>query len=252
MKRASEKKHWDVFWSGSGELEDVYGTDRRIIESLSKHVDLKGLAVLEVGAGTGRDAGEIASLGAEVSALDYSEESLRLMRSALSGSARIVCGDATALPFRSESFDVVYHQGLLEHFRNPNDVLDENVRVLKHGGILLVDVPQKYHYYTLAKHALIALGKWFAGWESEFSAAQLRKLIEARGMRVLAVYGHNMTPPIWYRGVRRALLKSGLRLPMYPKGPRWLARFARAARSFVPRAVRTNTALVIACVAEKP
>jgi ubiquinone/menaquinone biosynthesis C-methylase UbiE len=252
MKRASEKKHWDVFWSGSRELEDVYGTDRRIVETLSRHVDLKGLAVLEVGAGTGRDAGEMASLGAEVSALDYSEESLKLMRSALGGDARIVCGDATALPFRSESFDVVYHQGLLEHFRNPSDVLDENVRILKHGGILLVDVPQRYHYYTLAKHALIAAGKWFAGWESEFSVAQLRKLVEQRGLRVLAVYGHNMSPPIWYRGVRRALLKSGLRLPMYPKGPRWLSRFARGAGSFVPRAVRTNTALVIACVAEKP
>jgi ubiquinone/menaquinone biosynthesis C-methylase UbiE len=252
MKRASEKKHWDDFWSASTDLEDVYGTDRRIVETLAKHVKLEGLAVLEVGAGTGRDAGEIASLGADVSALDYSEESLRLMRRALGESARIVCGDARALPFRSASFDVVYHQGLLEHFRDPSAVLDENVRILKRGGVLLVDVPQKYHYYTLAKHVLIALGKWFAGWEGEFTAAGLRRLVESRGMRVLAVYGHNMSPPIWYRGLRRILLRSGLRLPMYPEAPRSLAAAGRALGRLVPRIVRTNTALVIACVAEKP
>jgi ubiquinone/menaquinone biosynthesis C-methylase UbiE len=166
MKRSSEKKHWDDFWAGSANLDDVYGTDRRIVEDLAKHVDVRGLRVLEVGAGTGRDAGEIAAVGARVVALDYSEESLRLLRSTLPSSAGIVCGDATKLPFAAGSFDVVYHQGLLEHFRRPEDVLDENLRVLKTGGILLVDVPQKYHYYTLLKHLMMAFGKWFAGWRA--------------------------------------------------------------------------------------
>ncbi len=82
MKRTSEKKHWDGFWAASRNLDDVYGTDRRIVENLLRHVDVKELSVLEVGAGTGRDAGELASLGARVTALDYSEESLSLMSSA--------------------------------------------------------------------------------------------------------------------------------------------------------------------------
>lgn len=252
MKRASEKRHWDRFWAASQRLEDVYGTDRRVVENLTKYVELEGLAVLEVGAGTGRDAEEIASLGACVVALDYSEESLRLMRAVVGGGVRIVCGEATRLPFGRENFDVVYHQGLLEHFRDPEGVLDENLRVLKKGGVLLVDVPQKYHYYTLLKHVAMAFGKWFAGWETEYSPRGLRRLVESRGARVLGIYGHSMSPPIWYRGIRRILLRSGVRLPMYPKGPRWLAGIQRFVRSMIPEGVRINTALVIGCVARKP
>ncbi len=251
MKRTSDKKHWDDFWAASQRLEDVYGTDRRIIQDLSKFIEFRGTRVLEVGAGTGRDAAELATLGARVTALDYSEESLRLMSSAVGDAVYIVCGDATRLPFRSGSFDVVYHQGLLEHFRDPGEVLDENVRVLGKSGVLLVDVPQKYHYYTVLKHVMMAFGRWFAGWETEFSASNLRRLVESRGMQVLGIYGHNMSPPIWYRAARRALLRAGLKLPMYPKGITWVSRLVATVSSGGPKWVRVNTALVIACVARK-
>ena len=82
-----------------------------------------------------------------------------------------VGGNAFSLPFPDASFDLVFHQGLLEHFRQKeaNNLLKENIRVLKSGGLLLVDVPQRYHIYTVMKHILIALDKWFAGWEREFS-----------------------------------------------------------------------------------
>ncbi len=251
MKRASEKKHWDDFWEASSELEDVYGTDNRIVENLIKHVDLAGLTVLEVGAGTGRDTDKIASQDAIAYALDYSEKSLTLMSGSVRHDVRIVCGDAFNLPFLDESFDVVFHQGLLEHFRNPGEMLDEHVRVLKTGGALLVDVPQRYHYYTVLKHILIFLGRWFAGWETEFSVAELRRLVEERGMQVVGVYGHNPSPPIWYRGTRRILLKTGMRLPMYVVKPRWFDWLHGMARSIVPERLRTNTAMVIGCIAIK-
>jgi len=86
----------------SGGLDEPRGrlrTDQRIVENLSKHVDVRALRVLEVGAGTGRDAADLAAMGARVVAIDYSEESLRLMRSTLSEAEGIVCGDATRLPF---------------------------------------------------------------------------------------------------------------------------------------------------------
>ena len=251
MKRASSKKHWDDFWGASSELDDVYGTDERIVENLSKHVDLKARMVLEVGAGTGRDTDKIASRDAIAYALDYSEESLSLMSRSVRHSVHIVCGDAFTLPFKNESFDVVYHQGLLEHFRNPGDMLDEHIRVLKTGGTLLVDVPQTYHYYTVLKHILIFFGKWFAGWETQFSVSELRRLIEARGLQILDVYGHNPSPPIWYRGLRQTLVKAGLTLPMYPTKARPLVAIQRFFRSHIPPTVYTNTAMVIGCVARK-
>jgi SAM-dependent methyltransferase len=249
MKRTSEKKHWDDFWAATEQLDDVYGTDNRIVGNLERYVALAGSSVLEVGAGTGRDADAIAARNAISYALDYSEQSLSLMSGSLRNRIRIICGDAFNLPFRNETFDVVFHQGLLEHFKNPGDMIAEHARVLKTGGTLLIDVPQRYHYYTVLKHILIFFGKWFAGWETEFSASELRRLVEARGLEVVGVYGHNPSPPVWYRGVRRLLLGLGLRLPMYP-APRFV-RLRRFLRSRVPDRVHVNTAMVIGCVASK-
>ena len=248
MKQTSEKKHWDEYWEASRDLDEVYSNDGRIIAHLSRVVEFEDLKVLEVGAGSGRDSDDIASRGGIVYTLDYSEEALDLMRVSLKSPIEIVCGDAKAVPFTEGSLDVVFHQGLLEHFRDPETLIRENHRILKKGGILLIDVPQRLHYYTLLKHILMAFGKWFAGWETEFSPGQLRELIRAEGFEIVAMYGENLYPPIWYRGLRRILRKTGLKLPMYPLR---LAGFRRTLKKMMPPAIRLNTSMIVGCIARK-
>jgi ubiquinone/menaquinone biosynthesis C-methylase UbiE len=251
MIKKSEKKHWDKFWASSTELSDVYANDDRIVEHLSSLLDLSGKRILEVGAGTGRDSEMLSSSGAEVWTLDYSEESLKLMADNMKEPVRIICGDAFVLPFQSGSFDVVFHQGLLEHFKNPQDILAENFRVLKTGGCVLADVPQRFHYYTLAKHVLMFFDKWFAGWETEFSPRELESMVEKSGFEVIATYGHNLYPPIWYRGIRKALLNGGRRIPMYPFDSTTFRKVRAAAKSSLPHRFVLNTSMVVGCVGKK-
>ncbi|HEX6790636.1 MAG TPA: methyltransferase domain-containing protein [Candidatus Krumholzibacteria bacterium] len=249
MKRSSEKRHWDEFWASSPEMADVYANDDRLVAFLLSRLDVAGKRVLEVGAGTGRDSLALARRGAHVVTIDYSDESLRLMRGVAGDALEIVCGDALALPFADASFDIVFHQGLLEHFRRPIDLLRENHRVLARGGHLLVDVPQRWHYYTLMKHALMAANRWFAGWETEFGAGELASLMREAGFDVEGAYGSNLFPPVWYRGVRRVLLKAGVRLPMQPSPG--VQRVRERARDLVPHAVRMNTSMVIGIMGRK-
>ncbi len=248
MRKSSDKQHWDAYWESSRNLGEVYANDGRIVANLEKHLDFSGLKVLEVGAGSGRDSDDIASQGGTVVTLDYSEEALSLMRDSLKSPIQIVCGDARAIPFDDETFDLVFHQGLLEHFRDPRVLLEENNRVLKKGGTLLVDVPQRFHYYTILKHILMLVGKWFAGWETEFSPGGLRRLVEAQGFEIVCMYGENLYPPIWYRGLRRVLLGIGLRLPMFPWEPRALRRLFKR---ILPQSVLLNTSMIIGCIAKK-
>jgi len=151
--------------------------------------------------------------------LDYAESSLRMLRSLSRHNnlkVLLVRGDAFHLPIKSNALDLVFHQGLLEHFKNPADILAENFRVLKSGGMALADVPHRYHPYTVVKHVLIWMNKWFAGWETEFSRRQLMGLFRQVGFEIHAVYGDWMRPSFAYRMVREIAKKMNVKLPLYP------------------------------------
>src|SRR5215210_2026881 len=63
-------------------------------------------AVIELGCGTGNDAGRLARAGFAVTGLDYSREAIAQAREKLGGTLRFVIADlAVALPFRDASAD---------------------------------------------------------------------------------------------------------------------------------------------------
>jgi SAM-dependent methyltransferase len=184
-----------------------------------------GRLVLEIGAGSGRDLLELARQGARGLVLDYSPASLALVREQARAQGipvMLVQADATRMPFRDGAIDISFHQGLLEHFRDPRPLLAENARITKLGGRMLVDVPQAIHAYTLMKKGLIFLNRWFAGWETQFTLPQLERLVRGSGLEVVRSYGDWMVPGLWYR-VLREVLKRGahVRLPLHPHGPAW-------------------------------
>ena len=245
---------WDRYWGDKATARDVYPAVSDLLAEITQALpDVRGRRLLEVGAGTGREGHQLARLGASVCALDFSPEALRLSRQ-ISGNVRLVRGDALATPFPDGSFDLVYHQGLLEHFREPLRLLRENHRVVKPGGLVLVDVPQKYHVYTLVKQALIALDKWFAGWETQFSAREIRALVEQAGFRCERVYGYGMHPGLFYRVGREAAKRVGVRLPLYPRFG-WLDGVYRgwhaALRRLERSAVGPHLTLTVGVVARK-
>ncbi len=173
--------------------------------------------MLEVGAGTGRDSLKMHERGAHACILDYSEQSLRLVR-ARRETEKITCllADALDTPLPDNCFDIVFHQGLLEHFPTPYPLLRENHRVLRTGGLLVVDAPQTFHFYTIMKHALMLLGIWFGGWERQFTIGSLSRLLKQMGFEPVHVYADWSRPGVVYKILRMIMGKFGIKLPMYP------------------------------------
>ena len=253
--RASTREHWERYWATLPELDDVYSNEGRIIEQLMR-LQPSGRRVLEVGAGSWRDSIVLDNVGATVVVIDYSPASLAVTRRAAQAAGAdllLVRGDGTRLPFREGAFEIVFHQGLLEHFRDPMPLLLENRRVLAAGGHLLVDVPQAVHPYTVAKKLMILLGRWFAGWETQFTVGQLERLLARSGLRVVAAYGDWMVPGFFYRSLRYGLRRVGWVLPKYPRG---LPPFAQIAAFSRDRFRRTRLAFytyaMIGAVGQKP
>lgn len=123
--------------------------------------DLKNKKVLDVGAGTGRLATRMAKLGADVTALDISEEMLKkfhVQRSMFN----IVVGDAESLPFVDESFDVAVATFLIVHLKDLRRFFDEAYRVLKNGGLFLVtNINQRKAPTVKTKDGLIEIESYY-------------------------------------------------------------------------------------------
>lgn len=54
------------------------------------------------------------------------------------------------IPFKDNTFDLVFSRFVLEHLKYPGDAFSELSRVLKPDGILIVIVPNNYHYFAIA------------------------------------------------------------------------------------------------------
>jgi ubiquinone/menaquinone biosynthesis C-methylase UbiE len=104
-----------------------------------------GDLVLDVAAGTGHAARQLAGSARTVVALDATEAMLARgqAQAASEGCDNVLFmrGDATALPFLDGSFDVVVSRFAAHHFERPEAVVSEMVRCTRPGGhVALVDL----------------------------------------------------------------------------------------------------------------
>ena len=110
---------------------------------------LRGSSLLEIGAGYGmflaaaRRCAGVESFGIEPGVDDYVSRSVarRLLRAANIRDTVIVYAEGENLPFREESFDIVYSSNVLEHVRDPEAVIHEGFRAVKPGGRVVFVVP---------------------------------------------------------------------------------------------------------------
>jgi SAM-dependent methyltransferase len=111
---------------------------------LNSYIDWKnaeGKDLLEIGTGIGADATRWAAYarsytGADLTAEAVSATKIHFEHLKLKGN--ILQANAEALPFSSDSFDIVYSHGVLHHTTNIQKTFDEIYRVLRPGGQFIV------------------------------------------------------------------------------------------------------------------
>jgi len=99
-----------------------------------------GMSLLDVGCGPGTVTIDLASRVSRAVGVDRAPSVLAAAREAAVGKKNVefLEGDAYALPFADDSFDVVYAHQVLQHLTDPVAVLREMRRVAKPGGYVAV------------------------------------------------------------------------------------------------------------------
>ncbi len=210
---------WDRFWASRASADDFYPQHERIEWAVRDAGTWDRRVAVEVGCGLGGSARFMLDLGMKPVLLDYSQASLDKCRErfpAGSGVA-LVRGDVFHLPFKDECVDLIFHQGLIEHFRGqePRAILLENLRTLKSCGWLVVEVPQAFHWEGVLARPFIWTGTWFAGWQTYYTFPGLKRLAESLDIEKIRYFGMWMNPSFCYRALRWGLRRF-FSLPLYP------------------------------------
>jgi demethylmenaquinone methyltransferase/2-methoxy-6-polyprenyl-1,4-benzoquinol methylase len=124
-------------------------------EAIAK-LDLKPEdTVLDVGCGTGFATEGLLEHTEHVYGLDQSAHQLEKAYAKFGkrGPVQFHRGDAERLPFKDDTFDVVWSSGSIEYWPNPVDALEECRRITRPGGQVLIvgpDYPNNTVFQKLA------------------------------------------------------------------------------------------------------
>ncbi|WP_297599865.1 methyltransferase domain-containing protein [Mycobacterium sp.] len=165
--------------------------------------------VIDVGCGAGRHAFEAYRRGADVVAFDRDEAELRSVDTILramaengeapaGSSAKVVAGDALALPYADQTFDCVIASEILEHIPQDDVAIAELIRVLKVGGTLAVSVPR----WLPERVCWLLSDEYHAnegGHVRIYRASELRgKILDAEMELTHTHHAHALHSPFWW------------------------------------------------------
>ena len=123
-------------------LEDFFEKTDHLAVNEMPIKELAGKKVLEIGSGSGANSALFKKHGADIVSVDITPERVKStalkFRVVAGGPGRAYQADAERLPFRDESFDIVYSNGVLHHSENTENGISEVRRVLKPGGLAVL------------------------------------------------------------------------------------------------------------------
>lgn len=143
---------------------------------------LPGGKLLEIGCGLGNDLCQIARRGLDATGIDIAPRAVELAQQHLASrdlKATVMRANCEDLPFASDSFDIVYSSGVIQHTPNIKAAAAEILRVLRPGGTLVIILYHRYSWFNLLSK-LTRTNVEFADADAPiirtFSKGQLRQL----------------------------------------------------------------------------
>jgi len=130
------------------EIMDKFFNVPRILDRvyLKRFFKKKYRLGLDIGAGKGSMTGFLLRYTDKVVCLDKEKEEIAFLKKRFKDNQKslsFVASDARRLPFKKESFDLIFSNCVLEHIKDDKEVLAEINRCLKPGGELIMALPNR-------------------------------------------------------------------------------------------------------------
>ncbi|MGH7479886.1 MAG: class I SAM-dependent methyltransferase [Candidatus Methylomirabilales bacterium] len=177
------RQHWEAETAGTrygegGNLEAFHRSMEQwryflepYIPSFADFESYAGKRILEIGVGAGVDFSQFVRHGASATGVDLTEAAITHTTSRLKAvnndkeSYRLAQADAENLPFKNNTFDLVYSWGALHHTPDTATAFKEALRVLKPAGALkamIYHTPSWTGCILWFRHGFLAARPWVA------------------------------------------------------------------------------------------
>ena len=185
---------WEKVWTKKLIVSDYSLKYLEFIENQKKSLR-PGSWVIEAGCGTGQTLALFRD-DHETVGLDISRAALRI---AQKNCKYPVEGSIFSMPFPNDTFDLVYNSGVIEHFRDPENVaaIKEMARIVKPSGKVVIIVPNTFClWYKAGKTLAVLLKNFEFGYEEDYSLARLVKAVDRAGLSIEKKFGLQALPPL--------------------------------------------------------
>jgi len=175
------------------QLHNTYDLRRRlevIDQQLEREQPHVGLA-LDAGCGSGEFSTLVRRRAERLISLDISVSLVKV--AAQKAGSLGVAADALALPFQGDLFELVVSSEMVEHTVTPARAIDELVRVLNPGGVLVLTTPN-HRWEWLVRLASRLGARAFHGYENFLGFRELTHAANATGLETTRHFGFHPWP----------------------------------------------------------
>lgn len=156
QKSTEQAANWQGIWARRGLVDSIIDAGRStynfFLRRILRRYITPASTVLELGCGRASLTLSLCPEIKELAGIDISDVAVT-QAVAWAGehevtNARFAVDDCTKLKV-TEKFDLVWSQGLIEHFDDPTAVAREHYKALAPGGVVLISVPYTYSYHAV-------------------------------------------------------------------------------------------------------
>jgi len=195
------KQHSKKWWDENGPLKTLHDINPARLQFIEKHLSLKGKSVLDVGCGGGILTEAIAKEGALCFGIDVEEEAINTAeKHAKEHSLNITYESIAIENFNKEDyFDIICCMELLEHVKDPQEIIRQCHRKLKPGGwLFLSTLNRTFKSYATAilaaEYILKILPKQTHDYNKFITPGELARALRRCGFEIEDIKGLNYNP----------------------------------------------------------